>query len=183
MPRLTTWFHYGWNRPYYWDYGPGEYIYVYDDAVYVNDEYYAPAPVYYERTRHLVETLPELTEEEARQIEWLPLGVFAIAREGSQQFDQLVQLAASKDGIIGGTVFDEANGQAYPVEGKVDEQTQRAVWGFTDASGSRIYMETGIYNLTKEAATALVHYGPQDIEIRQLVRLEEPDPAATASTQ
>jgi hypothetical protein len=182
VPLLTGWFDYGWSRPYYWDYGYGEYIYVYDDAVYVNGEWYAPAPVYYDRTLSIVESVPELTEQQAQQIEWMPLGVFAIAREGSEEFDRMVQLAVSKDGIIGGTVFDEANNQSYPVEGRVEEQTQRAVWSFTDASGRRIMMETGIYNLTKEAATALVHYGPEDIEVRQLVRLEEPEPASTAVT-
>ena len=35
-PLLTSWLTYGWGTPYYWDYGPGEYINCYDDVMYVN---------------------------------------------------------------------------------------------------------------------------------------------------
>lgn len=143
--------------------------------IYVNGEWYAPAPVYYERTLAMVESVPQLTPEEAQEKEWLPLGVFAITPEGADEFQLMVQLAVSKDGIIGGTVFDDANDKNYPVEGTVDSKTQRAVWSFVNNENERIQMETSIYNLTKDETTTLVHFSPEKIEVRQLVRLEAPE--------
>jgi hypothetical protein len=171
-PRLTSWIGFGWPTYYYWDYGPGEYIYYDDGVVYVNGRWYAPAPVYHERTVQLVERAPDLTPEEAAQLEWMPLGVFAVTRDGVAEPDVLVQLAVTKDGVIGGTAYNQHNAESYPVEGIVEKDTQRAVWSYADAGGKRVVMETSIFNLTQPEATGLVHYGPEDIEVIQLVRLE-----------
>lgn len=182
-PRLTSWVTFGWNRPYYWDYGPGEYIYYDDGIVYVNGRWYAPGPVFYDRTVRIVEQAPNLTPDEAAELEWLPLGVFAIARDGARQSDVTVQLAVTKDGIIGGTAYDQRTGTAYPIEGSVEKQTQRAVWSYTNDRNRRIVMETSIYNLTQPESTGLVHYGPNDMQVMEIVRLEQPDAnAATSAT-
>jgi hypothetical protein len=181
-PRLTTWFSFGWNTPYYWDYGPGEYIYCYDDVIYVNGAWFQPAPVYYESTVVLAQRTPDLTPEQALEVEWLPLGVFAIARDGIADTNVLVQLAVTKDGIMGGTVFNETTGASFPVEGTVDKKTQRAVWTYVDDKNARIVMETSIYNLTQPEATGLIHYGPDDIQTIELVRLEQPSEGAAATT-
>jgi hypothetical protein len=130
-------------------------------------------PVFYQRTVQLVERA-DLTPNEAAQLEWLPLGVFAVTPDGVAEPEVLVQLAVTRDGIIGGTASIQATGATYPIEGVVEKETQRAVWGYTDAAGKRIVMETSIYNLTQAEATGLVHYGPNDIRVIELVRLEEP---------
>jgi hypothetical protein len=182
-PRLTTWVNFGWNRPYYWDYGQGEYIYYDDGVVYVNGRWYAPAPVFYDRTVQIVERAPELTPEEAAELEWLPLGVFAVTVEGSNQPQVLVQLAVTNDGVISGTASDQRTNQAFPIEGMVDKQTQRAVWSYNNDRNQRIVMETSIYNLTQAEATGMVHYGPDDHRVAQLVRLEQPQGAAAATTE
>ncbi len=182
VPRLTSWISFGWNRPYYWDYGPGEYIYCDDGIVYVNGRWYQPAPVFYERTVEIVERAPELTPEDAAQMEWLPLGVFAVTPDGAAQADVLVQLAVTKDGVISGTASDQKSGTAYPIEGMVDKQTQRAVWSYTNDRNKKIVMETSIYNLTQPEATGLVHYGPKDFRVVQLVRLEQPEAGAAPAT-
>jgi hypothetical protein len=180
-PRLYGWFDYGWSTPYYWDYGPGEYIYYDDGAIYVNNEYYQPAPVFYEETVRIVESAPELTEEQAAQKEWLPLGVFAVTPEGQAEIEVLCQLAVTNDGIIGGTAYDQQSDAAFAIEGTVDKDTQRAVWSFTDASNRRIVMETSIFNLTQDEATGLVHYSPDNIRVVELVRLEPPEEAAVTA--
>jgi hypothetical protein len=174
-PLLSDWVSFGWNRPYYWDYGPGEYIYYDDGIVYVNGRWYQPAPVFYDRTVAIVEQAPDLTAEEAAQLQWLPLGVFAVTPDGAAQADVLVQLAVTKDGVIGGTASDQRSGVAYPIEGMVEKQTQRAVWSYNNEKNQRIVMETSIYNLTQSEATGLVHYGPDDFRVIQLVRLETPE--------
>lgn len=175
-PRLSAWISFGWPTYYYWDYGPGEYIYCRDNVIYVNGRWYAPAPVFYERTVRLVEEAPDLTAEKAAQLEWLPLGVFAVSHDGEAKVEVLVQLAVTPDGVIGGTAFDQSTGAAYPIEGVVEQKTQRTVWSFTK-DGRRVLMETSLFNLTQPEATGLVHYGPDDIRVIQLVRLEAPDNA------
>ena len=181
-PRLFGWFDYGWRTPYYWDYGHGEYIYYDDGAIYVNGRWYQPAPVFYDQTVELVERAPDLAAEDAAQMEWLPLGVFAVTREGQAEAEVMVQLAVTQDGVIGGTAYDQQTGAAYPITGIVEKETQRAVWSFTDDRNQRLVMETSIFNLTQPEATGLVHYGPNDIRVVELVRLESPEgtPAAQA---
>jgi len=138
--------------------------------------------VFYDRTVQIVERAPELTPDEAAELDWLPLGVFAVTPDGAAQADVLVQLAVTKDGVIGGTASDERTGTAFPIEGMVDKQTQRAVWSYTNERNQRIIMETSIYNLTQPEATGLVHYGPNDLRVIQLVRLEQPDSGAAVGT-
>jgi hypothetical protein len=148
----------------------------------VNGRWYQPAPVFYDRTVQIVERAPDLTAEEAAQLEWLPLGVFAVTPDGQAQADVLVQLAVTQDGVIGGTAFDQRSGAASPVEGMVDRDTQRAVWSYNDANNKRIVMETSIYNLTQPEATGLVHYGPDDMRVVELVRLEQPEAAGSTTS-
>jgi hypothetical protein len=181
-PRLTTWFPFAWSRPYYWDYGPGEYIYYEDGIVYVNGRWYAPGPVFYDRTVRIVDEAPELTAEQAAEMEWLPLGVFAVARDGAAQSDVLVQLAVTNDGVIGGTAYNQSTGAAYPIEGMVEKETQRAVWSYNDDRNRRVVMETSIFNLTQPEATGLVQYGPNDMQVVQFVRLEQPDANSATTT-
>jgi hypothetical protein len=148
----------------------------------VNGRWYQPAPVFYDRTVEIVERAPELTPDEAAELEWLPLGVFAVTPDGAAQADVLVQLAVTTDGVISGTAFDERTDAASPIEGMVDKETQRAVWSYNDARDQRIVMETSIYNLTQPEATGLVHYGPDDFRVVQLVRLEQPEAGAASTT-
>jgi hypothetical protein len=181
-PYLTSWINFGWNTPYYWDYGPGEYIYCDDNVIYVNGRWFQPAPVYYEDTLVLAQKAPDWTPEQAQQVEWLPLGVFAVARDGVADKNLLMQLAVTKDGVIGGTATNQLTGASFPIEGSVDKNTQRAVWMYTNDKNARIMMETGVYNLTQPEATGLVHYGPDDIQVVELVRLEQPEGSAGSST-
>jgi hypothetical protein len=174
-PRLASWVVFGWPRPYYWDYGPGEYIYYDNGGIYVNGRWYEPAPVYYEQTVQLIEEAPDLTAESAAQLEWMPLGVFAATPDGIADPTVIVQIAVTKDGVLGGTAFDQKSGAAFNIQGMVDKRTQRAVWSFRDDRDQRIIMETGIYNLTQSEATGMVHYGPTDMRVVQLVRLQDPN--------
>jgi hypothetical protein len=176
-PLITSWFNYGWGTPYYWDYGPGEYINCYDDVIYVNGLWYQPAPVYYDTATAIAERAPDWNVEQAQQVEWLPLGVFAVARDGVPDNNMLVQLAVTKDGVIGGTATNKATGASFPVEGTVDKQSQRAVWKYTDDKNQPVMMETSVYNLTQSEATGLVHYGPDNIQVVEFVRLETPTAA------
>ena len=129
---------------------------------------------YYQQACKIAESVPKIDETQAEDIQWLPLGVFAVIKDGQRDENLLLQLAVSKEGIIAGTLFDESDDSARPVEGTVDKDTQRAVWTFTDGTSSDMVMETGIYNLTKNETTMLVHFGPEKTQTWTLVRLDEP---------
>jgi hypothetical protein len=173
-PALSTWITFGWGAPCYWDYGPGEYIYCNNGVVFVNGVWFEPAPVFYRRTLLLAQQAPVFTPVQAAQVQWLPLGVFAIARDGVADNNVLVQLAVTPDGVIGGTMFNQLTGVSFPIQGMIDKATQRAAWTYTDDLGAQIVMESSIFNLTQPAATGLIHYGPDNIQVMELVRLEDP---------
>ncbi len=179
-PRLATWFSFGWPTPYYWDYGYGEYLNCYDGVVYVNGQWFEPAPAFYQQTVQLVESAPVFTPQQALAANWLPLGVFAVTLDGQANPNLLVQLAVTQDGVIGGTALNQQTGVSYDVTGTVDKQSQRAVWSYTDASGAMVMMESSIFNLTQPQATGLIHFGPDNIQVVELVRLEEPAADAAA---
>jgi hypothetical protein len=180
-PRLHSWFAFDWATPYYWDYGPGEYIHCDNNVIYVNGQWWAPAPVYYQQTVQLAESAPVIEPAQAAQVEWLPLGVFAVSRDGVVDNNVLVQLAVTKDGVISGTVLNQATGATFDVAGSVDKQTQRAAWTYVDETGKKIAMETSVFNLTQPESTALLQKGPAEMQVVELVRLEEPKAEAGAA--
>lgn len=70
----------------------------------------------------------------------------------------------------------------FAIEGTVDKQSQRAVWTYVDETNARIVIETSVYNLTQPESTGLIHYGPDNIQVIELVRLEEPSGASALGT-
>jgi hypothetical protein len=173
-PILTDWCSFGWNTPYYWDYGPNEYIYCNNGVVYVNGAWYEPAPVFYAQTVQMIDQAPVPAPAAAAQVEWLPLGVFAVTPDGMNEPDVMAQLAVTKEGAIGGTVMDQKANKSYDVTGTVDKNSQRAVWSYTNDKNVRVVMETSVNNLTQNESTGMVHYGPDDQRVIELVRLEDP---------
>jgi hypothetical protein len=114
----------------------------------------------------------EIPEDEAGEIEWMPLGVFALST--SQEESQpsiLIQLAVSKDGIIQGVYQNTTTNDSKPIQGSVDRETQRAAWSIGD--NKETVMETGLFNLTENEAPVLVHFGAEERQTWLLVRLPE----------
>ena len=180
---VTGWVAYGWTEPIYYTYGSGGSVYYEENVVYVNGEQYASAGDYYQQTTTLAQSAPQMTDEQAQEVEWLPLGVFALTTEGVNASNMYLQLAVSKEGIIGGTFYNETTGAVHPVEGMVDQKTQRAAWKAADGTNPDLVMECGIYNLTQDQTDVLVHFGPDETQTWVMVRLDESQrPEADAST-
>jgi hypothetical protein len=175
---------FGWNRPYYWDYGSGANIYYRDNYVYYDDQRYLPVNEYYQQVYQLAHSVPSVDPGVAEQMEWTPLGVFAATREGQPDDYRTLQLAVNKDGVISGTYFNPRTNQVFPVEGMVDDRTQRAAWTLVGSDSDHIVFETSVYNLTESQTTMMVHFGPsaEDAEVWQLVRLEQPESGAPDSS-
>jgi hypothetical protein len=181
--RLGSALVFGWDRPRYWAYGPGANIYYQDNYVYYDDRRTIPINDYYQQVYDLAHSVPNISESEAEQMQWNPLGVFAVHRPNESGSTRAMQLAVSNDGVITGTYFNRDNNQVHPLSGMVDERTQRAAWAFADGQQEALVFETGIYNLTRDESTMMVHFGPreQDTEVWQLVRLEQPDGTSDAA--
>lgn len=162
---------YSWAKPYYYDYGTT--VYYEDNYVYYGDKQVASADTYYQQAEKIAESVPEDADPE--NVEWLPLGVFAIGEGDVADTNMVLQLAVSKEGIIAGTYYNDTTGSGRPVEGSVDDKTQRAAWRFADDEGDSIVFETGIYNLTKEETKCLVHFGADRTQTWTMVRLPPPE--------
>jgi len=182
--RLTDWFVFGWDRPRYWAYGPGANVYYRDNYVYYDGQRTLPVDDYYQQVYDLAHSVPHIREAEAETMDWAPLGVFAALRQGESVSQRALQLAVNRDGVLTGTYMNRSNGHVHPLSGMVDERTQRAAWAFADGQHEEVVFETGIYNLTRDEASMMVHFGPSadDTEVWQLVRLEQPESAAQQAT-
>jgi hypothetical protein len=108
-------------------------------------------------------------------MEWMPLGVFAVTQDDVNATNMLIQLAVNKDGLIGGTFYNESTEVAHPLEGMVDQTTQRAAWRAADGTNENIVMETGIFNLTEDEVSVLVHFGPETTQTWTMVRVDPPE--------
>lgn len=162
----------------YYSYGTGGNVYYEDNYYYVNNEQ-VPADQYYESVTVIADQGANVTPEQAEKIEWMPLGIFAYAEKGSASNGRYMQLAVSKEGIIGGTYFNENTNTSRPLEGAVDPKTQKAAWTFADGLNTDVILEAGIFDFTKDEVSVMVHYGATNNVIVSLIRVEPPEqPAA-----
>lgn len=170
---LTSWFVWG-SQPIYYSYGNGGTVYYEGDTVYINGQASGSADQYYQQVQSVAASVPEFTEQQAEQAEWMPLGVFAVVQEDVEETSMLIQLAVNKQGVVAGTFYNETTEVAIPLEGMVDKETQRIAWKSADSSNPDVVAETGLYNLTKDTAPVLVHFGPNETREWTLVRIEQP---------
>jgi uncharacterized protein (TIGR03000 family) len=171
-PALTGWF--GWSaEPVYYDYGTS--IVYQGDQVYINDQPGPTAADYYQQAETLALSAPAVPPTK-KEDEWQPLGVFSLVQGEQSDTSAVFQLAVNKAGVIGGNYYNVFTDTTLPVRGSVDPKTQRASWIVGDQK-TTIY-DTGIYNLTKEQAPVLIHFGKDRTQQWLLVRIEEKDTEA-----
>lgn len=91
-----------------------------------------------------------------KETRFLPLGVYTLAPEDTEEATAMVQLAVAPDGALRGTYVNLLNDTNHPVRGAIDKQTQRAA--FTIGPQGKIVFETSLPNLTKGTGGMAVHY-------------------------
>jgi hypothetical protein len=138
--------------------------------VYISGAEPIPADQYAEQMAGLANSVPE--DASVADEDWMSLGVFALLTKEDEEPVSFLQLAVSKEGIIGGTYTNTATDTAEEVQGMVGKDTQRAAW--TIGENKSTTMETGIYNLTEDETSVLVHFGNEQTQQWLMVRLEEP---------
>ncbi len=145
-----------------------------DNSVSINGQYVGTSQQYYDQAASLAST--GAAANAPSDGDWLPLGVFALTQPGQSQSGVTIQLAVNKQGIIRGNDTDSAENQNEVIQGSVDKQSQRVA--FTVGDNTSDVIETGLYDLTKDEAPCLIHYGSERTEQWLLVRLQRPDGAS-----
>jgi hypothetical protein len=159
------------SEPVAYDYG--DTVVYQDDNVYVGGQEMGTAAQYYDQATDLATTGAKA--DAPADGEWLPLGVFALTKYDQEKSDVTIQLAVNKQGVIRGNYTDSATDRTQLVQGKVDKKTQRIA--FTVGDNTKDIVETGLYNLTKDEAPCLIHFGKDRTEQWLLVRIQKTDAA------
>ena len=107
-----------------------------------------------------------------KDAKWLSLGVFEAVQSDNSKSNMLFQLAIDKQATVRGDYYNTSDKNKQPVEGAVDKTTQRICWVVADRKN--IVFDTGLYNLTQDETTLLVHFGQDKTEQWTLVRLKKP---------
>ena len=140
--------------------------------VYYGEDAYASADEYAAQAQTIAAAAPEVDDT----VEWLPLGVFAVTQDGEKSGPPptlFLQLTVNKQGIIAGTFQNTATDESQPIEGMIDEKTQRSAWTIVDQKWP--IMEAGVSSLTEDTTPVLVHFENGQTQQWLLVRLEEPE--------
>jgi hypothetical protein len=173
---LGSWFGYADAAPVYYDYGTN--VTYNNDNVYVGGQDMGSAADYYQQAQTLTDAGGG--DNVSNEGDWLPLGVFALSRSGHDNSTVVIQLAVNKQGIIRGNYTDTFSDKAMPIHGSVDKKTQRVA--FTVGDNKSSVLETGLYNLTKDEAPVLIHFGKDRTEQWMLVRLKQPEDQPAGSS-
>ncbi len=151
-----------------YDYGSG--VLYQGDTVYVEGQPVGSAEQYYDQAASLADSRTATQDD---QSQWMSLGVFALVQGSQTDATMIFQLAVNRQGIIKGTLFNKIADTTLPVHGAVDKKTQRVAWTVDDNKST--VFDTGLYNLTKDQAPALVHFGKDRTQQWLLVRLKRED--------
>ncbi len=159
-PTVSVWFGYP-AQPVYYNY------YVLNGYVYNGDARLASVSTYARQAGSLAAAAPAPADEG----DWLPLGVFGLAPDGTAEPEVVVQLAAAKSGVVAGTYYHAGKGITLPISGSIDKATQRVAWRVGGERG--VLMETGLGDLTKDEASVLIHFPEGVSESWAMTRVNE----------
>jgi hypothetical protein len=160
----------------YYDYGTGGNCYVDNSTVYYEGEPVGTEEEFSEQAIGIADVGAQTIDAAIAadtDIEWMPLGTFALVHESQGEPTMYMQLQIAQDGTISGTYYNSVSESSQTLQGAVDKESQRAVWTVGDKS--QTVVETGLYNLTKDEAPALLHFGTEKTQEWLLVRMNDPD--------
>ena len=112
------------------------------------------------------------TANPAKDAQYLPLGVFSLAKQDESDTSQLLQLAVTKDGVVRGSFFDLATNKEQTVRGAIDKET--SLVAFTIGDDKNVY-ETGLTSLTSEGGDISKFAADDSLGRYTLERMEDPD--------
>lgn len=168
--------------PIYYNYGDN--VTYQDGYVYYGDQMTATEEDYAQQAEDIADKGSEAQTDENEK--WMALGVFAMVQGDETTSNDIFQIAINKEGILRGNYYNAISDSATPVSGSLDRKSQRVAWTIGDAK--EVTYETGLYNLTQDETTLLVHYDKDRTEQYKLFRVPQPEdnsqqqqPAATGA--
>ncbi len=153
------------SEPEAYDYGTT--VLYQGGNVYVEGQPAGSEAQYYDQASSLAASGDANQDDDAN---WLPLGVFGMVQDQQTDPTMIFQLAVNRQGVIRGNCYNTVTDTTLPVHGAVDKKTQRAAWTIGDNKSTVI--DTGLANLTKDQAPALMHFGKERTQEWLLVRLK-----------
>ncbi len=168
-PNLVVWLPWKWSRPIYYYYGPNGVIYYSETPDFT---YLVPVDSnlrFIAEAVRLANTPQPLSTDQSN---WMPLGMYALSTDSdsNEMPNEYLSLAVSKGGAVSGAYINVRNNEMLEIRGAVDPKSQRVAWKFVDKDWP--IMESGMYNLTKEESTLLVHTSSHRTEPRVIVRVK-----------
>ncbi|MFL5338639.1 MAG: tetratricopeptide repeat protein [Gemmataceae bacterium] len=168
----------GGGQPSSLDYGSGGNVTYEGNTVYLVGRRVGSKADLADSAADLATVPPPTSNAAILRTAWLPLGTFAISTsEKETDPSRLLQLAISTTGIISGMQYDTKTDRAEPVQGQLDKATQRVAFRIGD-NEETVY-EAGLFNLTQDEVSVLVHSGPDKVDVNLLVRLQKPQEQRT----
>ncbi len=107
-------------------------------------------------------------------VEFLPLGVYALAPPDQDDATAMLQLAVSKDGVVRGSYYDLVSDQGQTIQGAVDKKTERVA--FTIGKKGTTVFETRLADLTGPEGEVSLHFPDGGASDWLLARFESTDP-------
>ena len=83
-------------------------------------------------------------------------GVFSLCDSKDGDPTIFLQLAISREGIVAGSYANTQTNENLSVQGGADRESTRIA--FTVGSHDDVVVETGLYNVTEEQSSAMIHY-------------------------
>jgi hypothetical protein len=149
----TDWVVYDWTCPIYYNCGVN--VVYRDNYVYVNKVQVASFQDYAYQAYLLAEVVPPPPEQ---KIDYLGMGMYALtSSRDSIDSDLLIQLAITKEGLIGGTLYNRSTDSTVAVTGQVEPLTQRVAIQLS--AKKDLVMDTGFHNLTLSHSCVYIHFG------------------------
>lgn len=149
-----------------------DYIYVYDDTVYIDGAPRASVSAYALEAKALAESAPrDGGNEKLLQ----PLGFWALSPASNPDADPILFLnvGISRDGVLAGSHRNELLRRTDSVLGMTDLQTQRAAWQVDDEPWPVFETSLGDLASTDGYARVLVHFENGETQEWDMVRLEK----------
>jgi hypothetical protein len=151
-------------------YNYGDNVTYQDGSVYSGDQVIATEEQYADQATQIADAGRQA--DPAPDEKWQPLGVFAMVKGEETTSDNIFQLAMNNDGVLRGNYYNALTDATTPVYGSLDKKTQRVAWSVGDKKD--VVYEAGLYNLTQEQTTMVVHFGKDRTEQYKLFRVEPP---------
>lgn len=150
-------------------YNYGDNVTYQDESIYYDDQPYATEAEYADQATQIAATGQDAKVAEDKK--WQPLGVFAMVQGDETTSNDIFQIAINDDGVLRGNYYNAQLDQTTPIVGSLDKKTQRVAWTM-QGQPDTVY-DTGLYNLTQDETSLLVHLGKDETRQFKLFRIPE----------